>query len=131
MLAAVNVVAGLSSMAAGCMVRRFGAVETMVYTHLPSNVLLMLVPLMPSAGAAVFMLVLRYTISQMDVPARQAYVAMLIDADERSAAGGITAVARSIGLIFSPLVLGPFLAASPGGGAFDAPFYLGLRQDRL
>ena len=54
----------------------------------------------------------------------QAYVAMLIDADERSAAGGITTVARSIGLIFSPLILGPFMAAPPGGGAFDVPFYL-------
>ena len=123
-LAAVNVVAGVSSMAAGCMVRRFGAVETMVFTHLPSNVLLMLVPLMPSAGAAVGMLILRFTISQMDVPARQAYVAMLIDADERSAAGGITTVARSIGLIFSPLLLGPFMAAPPRTVSFDAPFYI-------
>ena len=123
-LAAVNVVAGLSSMAAGCMVRRFGAVETMVYTHLPSNLLLMLVPLMPSAGAAVGMLILRFTISQMDVPARQAYVAMLIEPEERSAAGGITTVARSVGLIFSPLLLGPFMAAPPSSALLDVPFYI-------
>jgi predicted MFS family arabinose efflux permease len=123
-LAGINVVAGASSMAAGCMVRRFGAVETMVYTHLPSNILLMLVPLMPSAASAVAMLLVRFSISQMDVPARQAYVAMLIDADERSAANGITTVARSLGLIFSPLLLGPFMAAAPASTTFDAPFYI-------
>ena len=124
LLAAVNVVAGMSSMVAGPLVRRFGAVNTMVFTHLPSNLLLMLVPLMGSREAAAAMLVLRYTISQMDVPARQAYVAMLVESDERSAAGGITTVARSVGLIFSPLLLGQFMAAPAGSSLLDAPFYI-------
>jgi MFS family permease len=70
------------------------------------------------------MLILRYTISQMDVPARQAYVASLVESDERSAAGGITNVARSIGLVFSPLLLGPCMEAAPGSVLFDAPFYI-------
>lgn len=65
LLAAVNVLAGLSGMLSGAIVVRLGAVETMVLTHLPSNLLLMLVPLMPTAGAAVAMLMLRFTISQV------------------------------------------------------------------
>ena len=75
LLAAVSVVAGLSGMLAGPLVQRFGAVQTMVYTHLPSNVLLILVPLMPTMESAATILLLRNCISQMDVPARQAYVA--------------------------------------------------------
>ena len=61
----------------------------MVFTHLPSNVLLLLVPLMSNQWMAVAMLFARFTISQMDVPARQAYVAMVVQENERSAAGGI------------------------------------------
>lgn len=123
-LAGVSVVAGLSGMLSGQMVARFGAVETMVYTHLPSNVLLILVPLMPSAEAAAAMLILRFAISQMDVPARQAYVAWLVRAEERSAAGGLTSIARSLGLSLSPLLLGSFTAAPPASFAFDCPFYI-------
>lgn len=113
-----------AGMLAGRMVARLGAVETMVYTHLPSNVLLILVPLMPTAEAAVAMLIARNTISQMDVPARQAYVAWQVRADERSAAGGITTVARSLGLSLSPLLLGGITAAAPGSVVFDCPFYI-------
>ena len=123
-LAAVNVVAGLSGMLAGQLVARFGAIETMVFTHLPSNVLLMLVPLMPSAETAAAMLVVRCSISQMDVPARQAYVAWQVRAEERSAAGGLTAVARSLGLAISPLLLGTLTDAAPGTVTFDSPFYI-------
>eukprot|EP00911_Craspedida_sp_UC1_P002347 UC1_evm1s1762 len=124
LLLAVNLVAAASGVAAGWFVRRYGAVRTMVFSHLPSNVLLMLVPVMPSASSAVAMLVLKCSISQMDVPARQAYVATVVASDERSAAGGITNIARSLGLIVAPLLLGYFMAATPGSGAFDAPFYI-------
>ena len=123
-LAGVNVVAGLSGMLAGRMVARFGAIETMVYTHLPSNVLLILVPLMPSAEAAAAMLILRFTISQMDVPARQAYVVWQVRAEERSAAGGLTSIARSLGLSLSPLLLGSFTTAPAGSVRLDCPFYI-------
>ena len=62
--------------------------------------------------------------STVDVPARQAYVAMLIDPEERSAANGITTVARSVGLIVSPLLLGPFMASKPDSALFSMPFYI-------
>lgn len=124
LLLLVNAVAGISGMCSGYFVARFGAVRTMVFTHLPSNVLLMLVPAMPSKGAAVAMLVLKCTISQMDVPARQAYVATVVASDERSAAGGITNIARSVGLLFAPLLLGYLSSADPGSALFNAPFYV-------
>ena len=69
----------------------------MVFTHLPSNVLLILVPLMPNVYWAIGVLLLRFSISQMDVPTRQAYTMAVVRPDERSAAAGVTAVARSVG----------------------------------
>ena len=69
----------------------------MVFTHLPSNVLLILVPLMPTLPLAVAVLLLRYTLSQMDVPTRQSYVMAVVDPDERSAAAGVTGIARTTG----------------------------------
>ena len=124
LLACASAIAGMSGMLAGRLVARFGAVETMVYTHLPSNLMLMLVPLMPTATAAAAVLIARYAISECDVPARQAYVAWLVRSDERSAAGGITAIARSLGVACSPLLLGGFTSAAPGSARFDAPFYV-------
>ncbi len=75
-----------SSIAAGWLANRGGQLKTMVFTHLPSNVLLVLVPLMPSLGLAIAMLLARFAISQMDVPARQSYVVSVVDAEERTAA---------------------------------------------
>ena len=68
---------------------------------------------MPTAGAAAGMLVARFCISQMDVPARQAYVAMVVASDERSAAGGITNIVRSLGMSAAPLLLGYLSSAQP------------------
>ncbi len=73
-----NLLAGVSALAAGWLARRIGLVNTMVYTHLPSNVLLMLVPLMPNLSWAVGLLLLRFCISQMDVPTRQAYTMAVV-----------------------------------------------------
>jgi MFS family permease len=84
----------------------------MVFTHLPSNVLLILVALMPNAGLAVLVLLLRFAISQMDVPTRQAYTVSVVEADERSAAAGVTGMARSIGAGISPLLAGPLFASA-------------------
>ena len=94
-----NVVAGISGISAAYFVSRFGAINTMVRTYLPSNIFLLLVPFMPTKNAAALMLVTRFCISQMDVPARQSYVAMVVASNERSAAGGITNIARSVGLL--------------------------------
>jgi sugar phosphate permease len=98
--------------------------NTMVFTHLPSNVFLLLVPLMPTPASAVIMLLARFSISQMDVPARQAYVTMVVASDERSAANGITNIARTVGLSVSPLVLAPFLRAHPTSIMFFSPFFI-------
>lgn len=86
----------------------------MVFTHLPSNVLLILVPLMPDFTLAMSMLLLRFSISQMDVPTRQAYTLAVVDPDERSAAAGITGIARSIGASLSPAAAGALLSLSMG-----------------
>ena len=99
-----NLLAGVSALAAGWLAHRFGLVNTMVFTHLPSNILLILIPLMPSAEWAVALLLARFSISQMDVPTRQAYTVAVVAPDERSAAAGITSVARSLGAAISPAI---------------------------
>ncbi|MBI3886016.1 MAG: MFS transporter [Opitutae bacterium] len=106
-----NLLAGLSSLAAVPLAKRIGLVNTMVWTHLPSNVLLMLVPVMPTFGWAVVVLLLRHSISQMDVPARQSYVNAVVPAAERSAANGVTGTARQLGTALAPLCAGPMLGA--------------------
>lgn len=117
-----NVLAGLSALAATPLVRKIGAIETMVFTHLPSNILLLLVPLMPNMWSASLMLLLRFSISQMDVPARQTYVALVVASEERSAAGGITNIVRSIGVALSPLLVGYLIKDPNNYWMFSAPF---------
>ncbi len=92
-----NLLAGMSALAAAAIAKRIGLLNTMVFTHVPSNGLLILIPFMPTLESAVVILLLRFSISQMDVPARQSYTAALVSPDERSAAAGITGVARTIG----------------------------------
>jgi MFS family permease len=96
-----NLLAGVSALAAGRLARRIGLLNTMIFTHLPSNVLLILVPLMPDVYWAVGVLLARFSISQMDVPTRQAYTMAVVRPDERSAAAGVTGVARSVGASIS------------------------------
>ena len=92
---AANVLAGFSALAASWLASRIGLVNTMVATHLPSNVLLMLIPLMPTFPLAALLLLLRFSISQMDVPTRQSYTMAVVVPEERAAASGITGVART------------------------------------
>jgi MFS family permease len=105
-----NVLAGFSALSAAWVAGKIGLINTMVFTHLPSNVLLILVPFMPSLGLAVAVLLARFSISQMDVPTRQSYTMAVVDPDERSAASGITGVARTIGASLSPVFAGVFLS---------------------
>ena len=100
---------------------RFGLVRTMVWTHLPSNVLLILVPLMPTLSLAVTVLLVRFSISQMDVPTRQSYVMAVVAPEERAAAGGITGVARTLGAAISPLFVGVMFAHA---SLISVPFFL-------
>lgn len=116
-----NLLAGLSALLAARIAARIGLVRTMVFTHLPSNVLLILVPLMPTANLAIAALLARYAISQMDVPTRQSYVMAVVRPEERSAAAGVTGVARSTGASLSP-ALGAIFLASPA--LMSAPFFL-------
>jgi MFS family permease len=127
-----NLLAGLSALAAARIARRVGLLNTMVFTHVPSNVLLVLVPFMPTLPLAVAVLLLRFAISQMDVPARQSYTAAVVSADERSAAAGITGVARTTGAALAP-VLGGLLLGGPGlgGGLFVVAGLLKLLYDGL
>ena len=105
-----NVLAGVSALAAARIASRIGLLNTMVFTHLPSNVLLLLVPLMPTLPLAITVLLLRFSISQMDVPTRQSYTMAVVSPDERSAAAGVTGVARTTGAALAPVFTGPLLA---------------------
>lgn len=105
-----NLLAGISSLLAYWLAKRFGLINTMVFTHIPSNILLILVPFMPTLNLAIIVLFLRFSISQMDVPTRQSYLMAVVDENERSAAAGISGVARTIGASISPVLAGPLLA---------------------
>ncbi len=126
-----NLLAALSFLAAPLLARRFGLLNTMVFTHLPSNILLLLVPLMPTFPLAALTLLLRQTLSQMDVPTRQAYTMVLVPDEERTAAASVTSLARSAGSSSSPVLAGlllqgpllalglPFLVAGLLKAAYD------------
>lgn len=105
-----NILAGLSALLAARIAAKIGLINTMVFTHIPSNLLLMLVPLMPSLPLAIAVLLIRFSISQMDVPTRQSYTMAVVSPDERSAASGVTSIARSVGASLSPVLSGQLLA---------------------
>jgi predicted MFS family arabinose efflux permease len=128
-----------SSVAAGRLANRIGQLNTMVFTHLPSNVLLMLVPLMPTLNLAIAMLLARSSISQMDVPARQAYVVTVVDPEERTAAASYTNTARYVvrpggaalgGFMAGVWVAGPFIAAGALKVLYDALIWHMFRRLR-
>jgi len=116
-----NILAGISALAAAKIASRIGLIRTMVFTHIPSNVLLILVPLMPNLPLAIVVLLLRFSISQMDVPARQSYTLSVVSRDELSAAAGITGVARTTGAALSPIFAG-LLLGNPA--LLSVPFFL-------
>jgi MFS family permease len=116
-----NIFAGASALVASRLAARIGLIKTMVVTHLPSNILLILVPLMPTLPLAVGVLLVRFSISQMDVPTRQSYIMAVVAPDERSAAAGIAGVARTIGASISPLFVG-MLFARPS--LINLPFFI-------
>lgn len=116
-----NILAGISALLAVRLAAKFGLINTMVFTHIPSNILLILVPLMPTLPLAIGLLLLRFSISQMDVPTRQSYTMAVVSPDERSAASGVTAIARSVGASLSPALTGLFFGIP---ALFSAPFFL-------
>lgn len=116
-----NILAGISALLAIRIASKIGLINTMVFTHIPSNILLILVPLMPTLPLAIGILLLRFSISQMDVPTRQSYTMAVVAPDERSAAAGVTTIARSVGAAVSPALTG-LLFSMPV--LFNAPFFL-------
>lgn len=116
-----NILAGISSLLAVKLANKFGLINTMVFTHIPSNILLILVPLMPTLPLAIGVLLLRFSISQMDVPTRQSYTMAVVAPDERSAASGVTAIARSVGASLSPVLTGAFFGIP---ALLSIPFFL-------
>lgn len=105
-----NILAGLSALLASRIAVRIGLINTMVFTHIPSNILLILIPFMPNLSLAIILLLLRFSISQMDVPTRQSYTMAVVNPNERSAAAGVTGIARSVGAALSPTLAGGLLA---------------------
>lgn len=138
-----NLLSAFSFLAAVPLARRFGLLNTMVFTHLPSNVLLILVAFAPTFPVAVVLLLLRQALSQMDVPTRQAYTMALVAAEERTAAASVTSLSRSVGSATSPvfsglllqgplLVLGlPFIFAGALKAAYDLTLWSIFRRVRL
>lgn len=116
-----NLLSGASGLAAVPLAKKFGLINTMVWTHLPSNGLLMLVPLMPTLPLAIVMLLARHLLSQMDVPTRQSYVNAVVAPAERAAANGLTATAKQLGAALGPLLAGRLFAAA---AATSLPFFL-------
>jgi MFS family permease len=116
-----NIFGGISALVASRLASRFGLVKTMVFTHLPSNILLILVPLMPNLALAILVLLLRFSISQMDVPTRQSYTMAIVRPEERSSAAGITGVARTTGAAIAPVFAG-LLFARPS--LINLPFFI-------
>jgi MFS family permease len=126
-----------SSVAAGWLGARIGLLNTMVFSHLPSNVLLALIAFAPTLGLAIGLLLARSILSQMDVPARQAYVAALVDPSERTAAAGYTNAARHIVRPAGPALASvslamaaglPFLVAGGLKAVYDLALYFTFRR---
>lgn len=138
-----NLLSALSFLAAVPLARRFGLLNTMVFTHLPSNILLILVAFAPTFPIAAILLLLRQALSQMDVPTRQAYTMALVAPEERTAAASVTSLARSVGSATSPIFSGllllgpllllglPFILAGTLKAAYDLTLWSIFRHVRL
>lgn len=135
---AVSLLKALSYMVAVRLADRLGLVRTMVFTHLPSNVLLLLLPAMPSLPLAIAVLLIRHMLAQMDVPARASYVVAIVDAEERTAASGVTMLVRPAAHAASPVLAGlaiqlassgaPFVLAGSLKILYDLLLYAGFRR---
>ena len=111
----------LSQLASSWFVARIGRIRTMAYTHIPANLFLILAGTMPTAPLALTFLLLRSSMSSMDVPARQSYVMAVVPPEERAAAAGVTNVPRSLASAMAPLPAGALLDYS----LFGWPLILG------
>lgn len=111
----MGVCSAISYLVAVPISERFGLINTMVFTHLAANILLVLVPFAPNLAIAVALLVARSALSEMDVPTRTSYVMAVVRPEERPATASITAVPRSLASALSPLLSGYLLSVSTFG----------------
>jgi MFS family permease len=118
---ATNLVAAFSNPIAARLAERIGLVNTMVFTHIPANIFLLLFPFAPNLETAIALLIARFCLSQMDVPARTAYVMGVVEPEERSATAGLTQQAKFLGTMLGPVLTGMMFAA----GWWSLPFVLG------
>lgn len=117
-----NLLSGVSGLAAVPLAKKIGLINTMVWTHLPSNLLLMLVPLMPTLPLAIAALLARHLLAQMDVPTRASYLSAVVPAGERAAANGVTSTSKQLGTAIGPLIAGRLFGAATATGL---PFFVG------
>ena len=117
-----NLLAGLSALVAARLAARIGLIRTMVFTHMPGNVLLIALPLMPTLPLAAIVLFARFSVNSMDIPARQSYVVAVVDPNERSAAAGVTGIARTVTAAPAPLIATPLIGMADLAGL---PFFIG------
>jgi predicted MFS family arabinose efflux permease len=131
---AIGILQAASFQAATRLAGRIGLLRTMVLTHLPSNLLLAAIALAPNLPTAIALLLARFSLSQMDVPARQAYVVAVVDPSERTAAAAYTNTARYVVRPFAPLAAGigslwaPFVVAGALKSAYDLGLYVLFRN---
>jgi MFS family permease len=118
--AGIALLQAISYEVSGRLANRIGLIRTMVFTHIPSNLLLLLVPLSPSLPWAIGLLLARFSLSQMDVPARQAYIVSIVPPAERAGAVAFTGLVRGLGQASGPLVAGAAIQSA----ALGLPFYL-------
>ena len=116
-----NIFGALSMLAAVPIARRIGLVRTMVFTHLPSSLSLIVIPFVPDLGVVIALLLARSLLSQMDVPTRNSYVMAVVTPPERPAAASVTTVPRSLASAAGPLIAGWLLTVS----GFGWPLLLG------
>ena len=138
--AGIAILQSLSYELSGRLADRVGLINTMVFTHLPSNILLLLVPFAPSLPWAIALLLGRFALSQMDVPARQAYVVSIVPPGERAGAVAMTGAVRGVAMAFGPAISGvaiglaefgvPFFAGGGLKAVYDLALYAGFRNRR-
>ncbi|MBI4639057.1 MAG: MFS transporter [Candidatus Tectomicrobia bacterium] len=117
-----SILAGCSALLAARIADRIGLIHTMVYTHIPANILTILLPLMPNLPLVIIVILLRSIVAQMDVPTRQSYTMAVVDPDERSAAAGVTNIASKTGSSLSPVMAGSLLSNPM---LVSMPFFIG------
>jgi len=110
-----GVLSALSYLVAVRIANRIGLLYTMVFTHLPSSILLIMTPFVPSLAWAVVLLFIRSALSQMDMPTRNSYVMAVVSPRERAAAASVTSVPRSLASAASPMIAGYLLGLSSFG----------------